>query len=91
MEAGKAPRCCSPLGTSGGSEGLEDSDLPKGLTGKSKDMGPTGRHVASLNRNVVEHVRGDETMNVVAEDPIQNAVVVTSQTDDTDAALFKVV
>jgi len=34
---------------------------------------------------------GDETMNVVAEDPIQNAVVVTSQTDDTDAALFKVV
>ena len=24
---------------------------------QSKDMGPAGRHVASLNRNVVEHVR----------------------------------
>ena len=39
------------------SEDVEESDLPKGLTGQSKDMGPTGRHVASLNRNVIEHVR----------------------------------
>uniref|UniRef100_A0A7S1FID3 Uncharacterized protein n=1 Tax=Noctiluca scintillans TaxID=2966 RepID=A0A7S1FID3_NOCSC len=34
---------------------------------------------------------GEETMNVVAEDPIQNAVVTTSQADNTDVALLKVV
>ena len=44
-------------GNSGGSEDLEKSDLAKGSTGQSKDMGPTGRHVASLNMNVVEHER----------------------------------
>ena len=57
VEAGKAPRCCSSLGASSGSEDLEKSDLAKGFTDQSKDMGPTGRHVASLNKNVIEHVR----------------------------------
>ena len=38
-------------------EDLEESNLLAEITSQSKDMGPTCRHVASLNRNVVEHVR----------------------------------
>ena len=34
---------------------------------------------------------GEETVNVVAEDPIRKAVVATSQADNTDVALAKVV
>ena len=41
MEASKAPCCLSPLGTSGGSEDLERSDLATESTGQSKDMVPT--------------------------------------------------
>ena len=38
IEAEKAPRCCSPLGTSGRSEGLEESKMPKRINK------PTPRH-----------------------------------------------
>ena len=43
-------------GASGGSKGLVEPDLPKRLTGQSKDVGPTGRHVTAVNREVIEHV-----------------------------------
>ena len=33
------------------------SDLPQGLQANPRDMGPIGRHVASLNRYVGEHMR----------------------------------
>ena len=48
MEAGRAPRCCSSLGTSGDSEDLKKSNLAKGSTGQSKDMGPTCKQVVAL-------------------------------------------
>ena len=54
MEAGKALCCLSPLGTSGGSEDLEKSDLAKGSTGQSKDMGPTCKQVVALIRSILE-------------------------------------
>ena len=55
-EASRATRRSPSLGASGESEGLEDSDLPEGETRQSKDMGPVGRHVTALNREVKEHV-----------------------------------
>ena len=56
MEAGRTPRCCSSLGTSGESEDLEKSNLAKGSTGQSKDMGPTCKQVVALIGNILEQV-----------------------------------
>ena len=56
MEAGRANRCCSSLGTSGGSEDLEKSDLAKGSTSLSKDMGPTCKQVVALIRSILGQV-----------------------------------
>ena len=57
MEAGRAPRCCSSLGTSGESEDLEKSYLAKGSTGQTKDMGPTCKQVVALIGNILKQVR----------------------------------
>ena len=48
VEAGKALRR---------KRGSGRSDLAKGSTGQSKDMGPTCEYVTALNGNVVKHVR----------------------------------
>ena len=56
MEAGRAPRRCSSLGTSGESEDLEKSNLAKGSIGQSKDLGPTCKQVVALIGSILEQV-----------------------------------
>ena len=59
VEGGRAPRCCSSLGTSGEEEGLDWSNLAIGSGGQSRDMGTTCEHVVALNGNVLKQVRFD--------------------------------
>ena len=56
VEAGRAPRCCSSLGTSGDSENLEKSNLATGSTSQSMDMGRTCKQVVALIGNILGQI-----------------------------------
>ena len=46
--------------------GQEFSNLSNGETGQTKDMGPSGKHVTTPNKEVKEHVSAASSADVVS-------------------------